>query len=267
MKVLVTAGGTSEPIDNVRSISNISTGKLGSLISETFSSSESVEEIIHISGKSAILPQSEKVKIFYVDDVSSLEKKLMEVFNQHHIDIIVHSMAVSDYRVKRVTSITNLMEQGAFLKANDCDNRAAMLSMINESKPVIGASGKIKSDIDDMLLLMERTPKIISLFKRASSHSILVGFKLMDGVQKKILMDAAYDLLQINKCDFVLANDLREIEEEYHAGYLIDSKRNYTSYATKKDIANGIVSTTIARWKEKRREKKESEKEPGMRMY
>ena len=31
-KIIITAGGTTEPIDNVRKITNVSTGKLGSLI-------------------------------------------------------------------------------------------------------------------------------------------------------------------------------------------------------------------------------------------
>lgn len=37
MRVLITAGGTSEKIDNVRSITNHSTGRLGCLIAEKFS--------------------------------------------------------------------------------------------------------------------------------------------------------------------------------------------------------------------------------------
>lgn len=34
MKILITAGGTSEPIDDVRKITNRSTGKLGLAIGE-----------------------------------------------------------------------------------------------------------------------------------------------------------------------------------------------------------------------------------------
>ena len=33
-KIIITAGGTSEKIDNVRKITNSSTGKLGKLIAE-----------------------------------------------------------------------------------------------------------------------------------------------------------------------------------------------------------------------------------------
>ena len=36
INILITAGGTSEPIDSVRSISNTATGRLGSLIADAF---------------------------------------------------------------------------------------------------------------------------------------------------------------------------------------------------------------------------------------
>ena len=34
MNIIVTAGGTSEPIDNVRRIANTGTGRLGSLVAD-----------------------------------------------------------------------------------------------------------------------------------------------------------------------------------------------------------------------------------------
>ncbi|MDN6717948.1 MAG: phosphopantothenate--cysteine ligase, partial [Lactococcus lactis] len=36
MKVLITSGGTTEPIDEVRGISNFATGSLGKLAAEKF---------------------------------------------------------------------------------------------------------------------------------------------------------------------------------------------------------------------------------------
>ena len=36
MKVLITSGGTTEPIDNVRGISNFATGSLGKVTAEKF---------------------------------------------------------------------------------------------------------------------------------------------------------------------------------------------------------------------------------------
>ena len=49
--VLVTAGGTSEPIDNIRSITNTGTGALGSLIADAFAKDPQVERIVYVHGR------------------------------------------------------------------------------------------------------------------------------------------------------------------------------------------------------------------------
>ena len=59
--ILITSGGTSEPIDRIRSITNTSTGTLGSLIAKAFSAADSTENIYYIHGKNAILPDCGKL--------------------------------------------------------------------------------------------------------------------------------------------------------------------------------------------------------------
>jgi len=110
---------------------------------------------------------------------------------------------------------------------------------------VINQSGKISSSINDMILLMERTPKIISLFQSLSPKSVLVGFKLLDHAPHDTLIEAAYHVLQDNKCSFVLANDLADVSEDRHIGYLMDEEKNYTEYKTKKEIADAIVCAAL----------------------
>ena len=56
-------GGTSEPIDTIRSITNKSTGKLGSLIADAFSEGKNVERIYYIHAKGAVMPKSEFGKL------------------------------------------------------------------------------------------------------------------------------------------------------------------------------------------------------------
>jgi len=250
MKVLITAGGTSEKIDSVRSISNMSTGRLGSLIADSFAILPDIKEIYYVCNKAAILPQSGKVKKIYVDSVASLEKMITDILNGFNIDIIIHSMAVSDYRVGAVTSASNLAslivaQQRALEKISEQTAESIVTKLLNNSEPVMDGNGKISSDVDNMLLLMERTPKVISMFQKISPKSILVGFKLLDTVPHETLIDKAYHLLQANKCGLVLANDLSEIDVDGHIGYLIDSDRNYQRFTTKQEIADGIVTATI----------------------
>lgn len=250
MKVLITAGGTTEPIDSVRSITNTSTGKLGSLIAEAYEKINGVTKIYYVCGKNSILPQSDKTEIRYVDTVASLEDAIRNIVKEDSIDIIIHSMAVSDYRVKMVTSASMLSDT----LNNKLNSRSTkdqqftedtIISLLHDTQTIISNDGKIRSNINHLILCMEQTPKIISLFQTIAPQALLVGFKLLDNVHLDELINTAYRVLQDNKCSFVLANDMQGITKEQHIGYFVDENKNYTKYTTKKEIADIIVSTTI----------------------
>ncbi len=250
MKILITAGGTTEPIDSVRSITNTSTGKLGSLIAEKFDAIPGVTGIYYVCGSRALIPQGTRAEITHVDTVASLEIAIKSILMQNEIDIIVHSMAVSDYRVNKVTSaavLANCLNAGlkASLSGLPDITEDYIVSLMEASETIINTDGKIRSDINKLILTMEQTPKIISLFKDMTPNAILTGFKLLDHVSHKELMDAAYGLMEKNKCSFVLANDLKDITAKGHVGYLIDQEKNYETYLTKEAIAEAIAQTTV----------------------
>ena len=206
MNVLVTSGGTIEKIDNVRSIINMSTGKLGSLIADEFLIQGF--NVYYICNKQAVQPNAD---IIYIDSVDSLKNAITDLLKTTEIHIIIHAMAVSDYRLK------------------------------NPFK------GKLPSDADTITITLEKTPKIISIFQELAPHAVLVGFKLLDNVSQEKLIDTGYNLLKKNKCIYVLANDLKDIDDNKHIGHLIDKDKNYTSYYTKQEIAKAIAAKTINR--------------------
>jgi phosphopantothenate-cysteine ligase len=159
-------------------------------------------------------------------------------------------MAVSDYRVRSVTSVVALAESVAsrldeFENLDSQSASAAIASLFKAAESSVGANGKISSNMDDMLLFMETTPKIISLFQSLSPQSTLVGFKLLDHAPHETLIDRGFQILTQNKCSFVLANDLRDVTDERHIGYLIDRDKNYKQYSSKAAVADAIVSATI----------------------
>lgn len=250
MNILITAGGTSEPIDRVRNITNMSTGTLGSIIASEFDTVPEVEKIYYICGKASKLPQSDKAEIITISDVASLGTAIKSVFERTAVDIIVHSMAVSDYRVKLVTSSSMVADsiyrqKDALEVLNDESVKSFAADIFDNSETIINNRGKISSDINDMILVMERTPKIISLFHELSPRSVLVGFKLLDGVPREALINAALNVLEKNKCSFVLANDLSNIGGSLHTGYLVDGSGHYEKYDTKFEIAKAIAKETI----------------------
>ncbi len=94
-KIIVTAGGTREPIDNIRFITNKSSGKMGAaLADECFLRGA---EVLLLRSKYAVEPRySIRQKIFETSaDLFELMKKNIR---QH--DIVFHSAAVADFLVQ-----------------------------------------------------------------------------------------------------------------------------------------------------------------------
>ncbi|WP_304296819.1 phosphopantothenoylcysteine decarboxylase domain-containing protein, partial [Streptococcus sobrinus] len=57
MKILITSGGTSEKIDQVRSITNHASGNLGKIIAELFL--QKGHQVTLVTTKSAVKPQAQ----------------------------------------------------------------------------------------------------------------------------------------------------------------------------------------------------------------
>lgn len=231
MKIIITAGGTSEKIDDVRTITNSSTGRLGYAIGSAFAENygEKLEKIYYLHGLRAVFPEHEKIEPIPIGGVLDLQQVLEKLLTTEKIDAVVHAMAVSDYIVKEVTTLDKIRG------TEDPDNKADL------------SGNKISSDIDDLVIHMKRSPKVISSIKKLAPETALVGFKLLSGVPHEELIDVGYHLLQKNSCDFVLANDLQEIGKDFHRGYLIHEDKTYDTMRTNEEIAKMIASRVIGR--------------------
>lgn len=225
MNIVITSGGTSEKIDDVREITNFSTGRLGMEIARAFldSKNSDLEKIYYLCDKRTAVPEDSKVEVVRVSGVQGLLDGLKDLLTTKKIDAVIHAMAVSDYAVGSVTTLNAI-------KDPDCRNDG-----------VNRCDGKISSEIDDLVILLKRTPKVIGEIKKLSKETILVGFKLLTNVEKDVLIDTAAKLLRKNDCDMVLANDLTEINGDRHGGYLLFPSGEYIRLETKKEIAKAIV--------------------------
>ena len=104
---------------------------------------------------------------------------------------------------------------------------------------------KISSDLNDLILVLKPTPKIISIIKDISPATTLVGFKLLDNVEENELIKVAKELRDKNKCDYVIANDLANIRQGNHKALIIDKNDNITKSYGKEDIAKKLVKRLI----------------------
>lgn len=222
MKIVITAGGTSEPIDDVRKITNTSTGSLGLAIARAFLEEhrDGLEKLYYLHGEKAAWPEDELVEPVTIGGTMDLMQKLQGVLGSDRIDAVVHAMAVSDYMVDEVTTVE------------------AIRTGVKSDKI---SGNKISSSIDDLAIILKRTPKVIATIKPTSPDTLLVGFKLLSSVPHEELIAVATNLMEKNGCDFVLANDLSEIGAGRHRGYLIHRDGTIDTMETKDEIGRMIA--------------------------
>jgi phosphopantothenoylcysteine decarboxylase / phosphopantothenate---cysteine ligase len=169
MRVLITCGATWNPIDDVRVISNISSGEMGHLIAQAFRKRNA--KVTIIEGPVTHTLEDKKIKIikyrFFDDLACALKRELSKKY-----DIIVHAAAVSDFKVA-----------------------GPIKSKISSDKP--------------LTLKLTVTPKLINSIKRLSPGSFLVGFKLGSSLDPKNILKSVQSLFSKADCDLVVANTLK----------------------------------------------------------
>ncbi|MBM7711256.1 phosphopantothenate--cysteine ligase [Enterococcus xiangfangensis] len=229
MRILITSGGTSEKIDDVRAITNHSSGKLGKAIAESFAKEDATIDLI--TTQLAVKPEG-NIHYHYIESTADLEKTLKALMTANSYDAVIHSMAVSDFTPESSVTLEDL-ETAVATQPADLPKTLAEIANQRTEK-------KISSDTDHLVIVLKKNPKIISLIKKLQPQTILVGFKLLVDVPMIELLNVAKASLEKNQADFILANDLAEIDGEKHHGYLINRQHKVKEAQTKTEIAELI---------------------------
>ena len=239
-KIIITAGGTSEKIDNVRKITNNSSGKLGYVIADKLIEmcANKIDIIYYVCSKNSFKPKHNKIKIIEISDTNELEMTVRNLLLNNAVDYFIHSMAVSDYTVDYVTTAESLA-----LSINNNVNEN-ILDLICYHKDILN-DNKISSNKNNLIIKLRKTPKIISMIKKINPNIYLVGFKLLDNVDEKDLINTALKLKNKNNCDIVVANDLKNIREGNHKAFIIKSSKDYIVASGKEDIASKLIGEMI----------------------
>lgn len=182
MRVLITAGGTSEPIDDVRVITNKSTGKTAAEIADALI--RSGIQVTYLHSTRAILPEETCEKLQY-ETFQDLKTHLLQTLQQNHYQAVIHAAAVSDYSV-------------------------------------MPFAGKISSDRDEVLLTLKKNPKLINEIKKISPQSQLFGFKLTSTTDQSEVLKKVTSLFELAKCDFVVQNDWSDIQNRNYNYHIFD---------------------------------------------
>lgn len=188
LKVLVTAGGTQVPIDDVRYVGNFATGATGVAIAVTFAAQD--ERVFLLAHKEAIArleivarshPGRGRITVIPYRTFEEYRDGLFDAIAREKPDVVLSAAAVSDWL------------------------------------PADARAGKIDSSSDELTLRFKRAPKLIAeLRERCGDKATLVGFKLLSGAPRAELLAKARKQMADCRLDLVLANDLSQMKDGRH---------------------------------------------------
>jgi phosphopantothenate---cysteine ligase (CTP) len=138
MRVVVTCGPSYEPIDEVRRITNFSTGELGVMLTSHLV--EAGCEVVCFRGVGATIQErvlGARMVPFATND--HLRAELEGLENRERVDAVFHAAALCDYRVKSVHSSC-----GAEVAATKIPSRAGELTL------TLDPTGKLIHDLRDL---------------------------------------------------------------------------------------------------------------------
>jgi phosphopantothenoylcysteine synthetase/decarboxylase len=207
MNVLVTAGNTLVPIDRVRCITNIFSGRTGAAVAlEADARGHAVTlltshpEAVTALGGGKTLSERWCVRSYRTFD--DLHRLMAECVQGGGLDAVIHSAAVSDYLSGGVYAPAGHShfrpEDGRW--ASDEPLGPALLDR---------AADKVKSDEPELWLRLVRAPKLIDQVRGAWGFGgLLVKFKLEVGLGDEQLLEVAERSRRHSGADLMVANTL-----------------------------------------------------------
>ncbi|MBI4990874.1 bifunctional phosphopantothenoylcysteine decarboxylase/phosphopantothenate--cysteine ligase CoaBC [Candidatus Gottesmanbacteria bacterium] len=239
-KIIITAGGTSEPIDAVRTITNRASGKMGTAIAQEcylrgadvlllksktavgtnapqdtsgvaswkFDPGSLLRELDPGSYRGHDSPDGGVIKIEIFETAKNLEELIKKYIKNY--DILFHTAAVSDFLPEKIID-----------------------KKLDSQKPVV--------------LKLRPAPKILHQIKSWNKKIKLVGFKAVYKLEEKELIDAGIKKLKESNSDYIIVNDVGK----EGVGFGVDTNEVYIvspkgflvkiPKASKKEVARKIL--------------------------
>jgi phosphopantothenoylcysteine synthetase/decarboxylase len=244
MNVLVTGGGTVAPIDDVRQITNASTGRFGAMIAET--ALRRGANVWYLSPTPAQKP-FHRLATFDLDSPDpAAEVRRLAQLRLDWLDVRDRCFLVP-LPEATVENYALLLE--AVLKANKID--VAFLAMAASDYAPEPAPGKLSSEGESLTLTCRKLPKVIQSVRDWSPEVYLVGFKLLSNVLESELIGQARQACLVNRADLTVANDLSTVRAGRHTIHLVRPDQPTETFGPEDSIAERLVERAFA-WAEAR---------------
>jgi phosphopantothenoylcysteine synthetase/decarboxylase len=171
MKIVVTCGPAFEPIDEVRRITNFSTGELGIVLANRLVDSGHQVICFRGYGATTLLPLASDAELVVFQTNEDLDAKLRELPDRENVFAVFHAAALCDYRVNSVTD-----DAGGKISAAKISSRLKVLTV-------------------SLVAAKKLLPELRSIFPAAK----VVGWKFELNGTREDSVAAAYH--QLNTCD------------------------------------------------------------------
>ena len=253
--IAITAGGTEEPIDGIRKITNMSSGSLGwhcleAVLSYMEKQNRTDFRVHYIKAPKAVTKELNAKHTPYVDfidvtNTQSVYDSIDEMMDEVNIGVFIHAMAISDFSYSYSVSIGDLAEELYQTFVEDKSISKVKIEAILTNPIHKHSAGEKISSSNNIVMGFETTPKVISLIKKKNPDTFLVGFKLVKHNNDNNLLRQAEKLRLTNDCDAVFANEASDLSEDNHAGILLYKGEIVTRPVGKKQIAEAIVKLAM----------------------
>lgn len=189
MKILLTSGGTREPLDAARFVTNMSSGRTGRVIAETLAGRGC--ELLCLCAAGAERPAGANIRIKNFSAFSELDAALRVSLGAEPFDAVIHLAAVSDYSPSLI----------------EADGRAFLP----------GKDAKLDSSPAELRVTLKRNFKILDRIKGYASAAgrpepLLIAFKLTAGASPEKITEKVRAL---TGADLVVHNDLEEMRRAH----------------------------------------------------
>lgn len=208
-KVWITGGGTREPLDDVRYLGNVSTGRLAIALTAR-SVERGVEPTLfwprHLEAPSELATMALRRFETTADLRSALEREIESVGAP---DALVHAAAVSDYAPAR-------------------------------------SEGKVPSGAEEWPIVLRRVPKVVDRFRELCPEAFLVLFKLESRIDADELRRRAVRAGRRVGAQRIFANLLAEVGDD-HRGFLLDEEGEVLARPSGREaIAAALIDDLLA---------------------
>jgi phosphopantothenate---cysteine ligase (CTP) len=206
MNLLVTAGNTLAPIDRVRGLTNVFTGRTGAAVA-LHAHARGCRVVLLTSRPDAVVAMhpdsrgpSERWTLIRYSTFDDLQNLMAWHIHTGGFDAVIHSAAVSDYLCAGVYAPA----EGSCFFPGD-----AAWSGPADGPPRLAdrTAGKVKSGESELWLRLVRAPKLINRVRTDwGFRGLLVKFKLEVGLDDARLLDVAEHSRVQSAADLMVAN-------------------------------------------------------------